>query len=187
MVRAQEFVIELIENSKDTYDIVEEKSGVSKSTVSRLVKGHTVTTQSLRRIARAYGKEDEFILLVSESADLNNINKELRELFERSERVLTESYEDRIRSLNTHIKTLQASQREMQVHYEARLEHMDRIHDKERALDEEHFQKERFAWDAVISRADERIARLQKNNVYLVIALGISAVMLMVSILVPHL
>ena len=186
MVRAQEFVIELIENSKDTYDMVEEKSGVSKSTISRLTKGQTVTTQSLRRIAKAYGKEDEFILLVSESADLNNINKELRELFERSERVLTESYEDRIHSLNTHIKSLQESRRQMQEHYEARLAHMDKIHDKERALDEEHFDKERTAWNAVISRADERIARLQKNNISLVIALAVSAVMLMVSILVPH-
>ena len=164
MVRAQEFIIDLIKNSGESYDAIQDKSGVSKSTISRLMKGIAVSSSSMRLIADSFGRLEDFLVCVSETADPHKAAEELRERYEHAELILTESYEDRIRSLNLHIKTLQSARQEMRDHYEARLAHMDRIHDKERAVDQEHFEKERAVWNALNDRSDARIARLQRNN-----------------------
>ena len=72
MQKAQEFLINHLRTVGDNYDDIEDKSGVSKATISRMMKGQTVSTASLRLIADAYGQMDEFLAVVSASAPANS-------------------------------------------------------------------------------------------------------------------
>lgn len=99
MQKAQEFLINHLKTVGDSYDDIEDKSGVSKATISRMMKGQTVSTASLRLIADAYGQMDEFLAVVSASADPKRAADELHEMYKHSEQLITENCEERIRSM----------------------------------------------------------------------------------------
>ena len=99
MQRAQEFLINHLKTTGESYDEIEDKSGVSKATISRMMKGQTVSTASLRLIADAYGQMDEFLAVVSASADPKRAADELHEMYKHSEQLITENCEERLRSM----------------------------------------------------------------------------------------
>lgn len=99
MQRAQEFLINHLKTTGESYDEIEDKSGVSKATISRMMNGQTVSTASLRLIADAYGQMDEFLAVVSASADPKRAADELHEMYKHSEQLITENCEERLRSM----------------------------------------------------------------------------------------
>ena len=184
MIKAQQFVISLVKSADVSYDCIEEKSGVSKTTISRMMSGQTVSTSSLRLIADSFGKLDEFLGLISAAADPQRAADELHERFEHAERLLTESYEDRIRSLNSHIRALQATNEQLKNQHEKQIERMVAIHEKERAVDENHFAKEREDWHTSNQLGREELARMRKNNLYLVIGIFAEGILLFLALMI---
>ena len=106
MEKAQEFLINHLKATGDSYDTIEEKSGVSKSTISRMFSGHTVSSSSMRFIADAYNLTDEFLAVVSASADPNRAARELHEMYKHQEQLISDNCEERLHAM----KNLMAAQ-----------------------------------------------------------------------------
>lgn len=98
MQKAQEFLINHLRSTGDSYDVIEDKSGVSKATISRMMHGQTVSATSLRLVADAYGQMEEFLSILSASADPKRAADELHEMYKHAEQLITENCEERIRA-----------------------------------------------------------------------------------------
>lgn len=109
MQKAQEFLIKTIKDSHDSQDTVEEKSGVSKSTISRMMSGQTVSASSMRTIAAAYNVLDEYLGLISASADPKRAADELHEMYRHAEQLLVDNCEERIKFMKQRIEALERS------------------------------------------------------------------------------
>ena len=96
MQKAHEFMVSILKSSGDTMEVIGEKAGVSKSTVSRLLSGQPINTDSLHRLASAYGQLDQVRSLQSAESDPRRAAEELLEMYRRSEQMLVDNYEERI-------------------------------------------------------------------------------------------
>lgn len=101
MQKAQEFLISYLKSTGDSYETIEEKSCVSKSTICRMMHGNTVSVSSLHRIAESYGKLEEFLALQSAAADPKRAADDLHEMYEHAEQLLAENCEERIRAMES--------------------------------------------------------------------------------------
>lgn len=183
MVKAQEFVVSLVEKSGDSYDVVEEKSKVSKATISRMMRGLTVNGTSLRLIADAYGQLNELQALFTASALPQRAADELIESYDKAERILTEAYEDRIRSMSATIKAQQDEIRQIRIQHDKVMERMELAHDKERTSAEQHFDRERDALEKALQQAEIELQQGRRVNLRAFAALGIEGMLLLLALI----
>ena len=183
MKNAQDFLIDYLMSTGDSQETIEKKSGVSRSTVHRLLKGQTVSTASLRLVADAYGKLDDFLALVSASANPQRAADELHERFEHAERLLTESYEDRIRSLNGTVRAQQEEIQQIRAQHEKTMERIDAIHDKERTAAEQHFERERAALEKALQQADAELMKARSANLRSFVVICAEGTLLLLALL----
>lgn len=104
-------------------------------------------------------------------------------------------YGGHIAQLNAQIEQLKDSRSMMREQFQAQLEamnaqhnaHIDALqtaHDRERQVDEDHFQKERSGWMSTIEHKEKEVARLRKNNVLCVLGICIAVFLLALALLV---
>ena len=104
-------------------------------------------------------------------------------------------YANQFAQLNAQIEQLRDSRDRMQEQYKAQLalmEEQHRFHDhamevahnKERDVDEQHFQLERAGWKKTIEQQDDHISRLRKNNMRCVLAICFEAFLLFLALLI---
>ena len=129
MLKAQEFLVTHIKKLGDSYETVEDKSGISKATISRMMSGQTVGAASMRAIATAYDVLDEFLALVSAAADPKRAADDLHEMYRHSESLIVENCEARIMHMKQRMDTMEA------VHAKE-IEHITNAHDKVVAMHE---------------------------------------------------
>lgn len=109
MGTAQEFLVSYLKDTKNSYDTIEEKTKVSKSTISRMMKGQSVSIQSMRLIADAYGILDDFLSRISEKAESEHSLSDVRKIYEDRERMLLENCEEHLRSARKEKEFLESS------------------------------------------------------------------------------
>lgn len=78
----------------------------------------------------------------------------------------------------------QAQLEKMEAQHRAHIDALQTAHDRERQVDEDHFQKERSGWMSTIRHKEEEVARLRKNNVRCVLGICVSAFLLFLALLV---
>lgn len=172
MIKAQEFVIELIKESGDSYDMIEDKSNVSKATISRMMRGQTVNASTLRLIADAYGKLHELQALFTASALPQRAADELIESYSHAERILTEAYEDRIRALGAMIKTQQDEIAQIRAQHAGHMECM-----------EQHFDRERATLEKALQQHENELDHARRVNLRAFIAVCIEGTLLLLALL----
>ena len=172
MKQAQEFLIDLLTSTGDSHELIEQKSGVSKSTVHRLLKGQAVSSGSLRLIADAYGKLDELQKLFTTSTAQQHTADDLRERADHIEQLLTESYEDRIRALGAMIKSQQEEIIQIRAQH---AKHMERM--------EQHFERERAALEKALQQHENELDHARRTNLRAFIAICIEGTLLLLALL----
>lgn len=148
MQKAHEFIIKILKDSGDTMEKSAEKAGISKSTVSRLMSGQPVNTDSLRRIAAAYEVLDQFLAVQSAASDPRRAAEDLQEMYRRSEQMVVDNCQERIQFMEERIVAMERS-------HEKEVAILTQSHEKEiSALTQSH-EKE----IAALNLANDRIAQ----------------------------
>ena len=107
MQKAQEFLIDELKKTKESYETIEAKTGVSKTTISRMLTGQVVSANSMRTIATSYGVLDEFLALLSAAADPKRAADELHEMYRHAEKLIVDNCEERISFMKQRIEALE--------------------------------------------------------------------------------
>lgn len=175
MQNAQEFLISELTKTKDSYEVIESKSGVSKTTIHRMMTGQVVSASSMRAIATAYGLLDEFLALQSAAADPKRAAHELHEMYHHAEQLLVDNCEERIAFMKQRIETLERS-------HEKEISALLAAHEKEIAIIEK-------AHEEVILAHSEAAKGWHKraNTFTLLFGLTIAVCVLMVLLLAYYL
>lgn len=124
MQKAQEFLVDALKKAKESYDAIESKTGVSKTTVSRMMNGQVVSANSMRTIAAAYGVLDEFLALLSAAADPKRAADELHEMYRHAEQLVMDNCDERVTFMEQRLKDLE------RIH-EREIEFLVKSHQKE--------------------------------------------------------
>ena len=171
MQKAQEFLVDELKKAKESYDAIEAKTGVSKTTVSRMMNGQVVSANSMRTIAAAYGMLDEFLALLTAAADPKRAADELHEMYRHAEQLVMDNCDERVTFM------------------EQRLQALERIHEREIELLVKSHEKEIES----IEKANEKVYQTQveaasgwhkRANIFtLLFGLTISVCVLMVLLL----
>lgn len=171
MQKAQEFLVDELKKAKESYDAIEAKTGVSKTTISRMMTGQVVSANSMRTIAATYGVLDEYLALLSAAADPKRAADELHEMYQHAEQLIVDNCEERIAFMKSRIAAL------------------EQIHEKEIAMLTESHRRE----IETIEKANEKVVAAQEKaaigwqhraNVFTILfGLAIILCVLMVSLL----
>lgn len=148
MQKAHEFIIKILKDSGDTMEKSAEKAGISKSTVSRLMSGQPVNTDSLRRIATAYEVLDQFLAVQSAASDPRRAAEDLQEMYRRSEQMVVDNCQERIQFMEERIVAMERS-------HEKEVAILTQSHEKEIAALTHSHEKE----IAALNLANDRIAQ----------------------------
>lgn len=124
MQKAQEFLVDELKKAKESYDAIEAKTGVSKTTVSRMMNGQVVSANSMRTIAAAYGVLDEFLALLTAAADPKRAADELHEMYRHAEQLVMDNCDERVTFMEQRLQALE------RIH-EREIELLVKIHEKE--------------------------------------------------------
>lgn len=107
MQKAQEFLVDELKKAKESYDAIEAKTGVSKTTISRMMNGQVVSANSMRTIAAAYGFLDDFLALLTTAADPKRAAAELHEMYRHAEQLIVDNCDERIEFMKQRIESLE--------------------------------------------------------------------------------
>lgn len=107
MQKAQEFLVDALKKAKESYESIEAKTGVSKTTISRMMNGQVVSANSMRTIAAAYGFLDEFLALLTAAADPKRAAAELHEMYQHAEQLIVDNCDERIEFMKQRIEALE--------------------------------------------------------------------------------
>lgn len=113
--KAIEFIISLIETKKKTYDEIAAGTGISKSTISRLMKQRHATNYTLDMIASYFEVGDELIALIGEEEHtacplISGVSGELKRLegiYAERETRLQSQCDERVAALRLQMSMLQ--------------------------------------------------------------------------------
>lgn len=129
--KAMDFVVSLVETSGKSYDTIADACGISKSTISRLVKNRQATLYTIDLIIAYFERGEDWREIVGDDrkhtchlvADIRNELKHIEDIYAEREQRIQQQCDERVESLRAQMQIIQD-------HNSTALQNRDNTYDK---------------------------------------------------------